>query len=170
MKFLSRSLILIALLGGTASYALTNPDVPPNRKVDSYGGISFKDEKARLDAFAAELKKEPHSQGYIMVYAGKRARRGEAHARGQRARAYLLGNWVMHEKQVVAIDGGHRESRATELFIVPPGGSPPPSEPTVDPNEVQIIGGRAGERGAALSRKTRLTTACPRRLTHLSNR
>jgi hypothetical protein len=148
MKFLSWSLILIALLGGAASYALTHPEIPPNRKVDSYGSISLKEERARLDAFAAELKKEPHSQGYIMVYAGKRALRGEANARGERARAYLIKKWGMHEKRVVAVDCGYRESRATELFIVPSGGVPPLAEPTFDPNEVQIIGGRVSGRRA----------------------
>ena len=144
MKLLLCTLTVILLLGATIPYALPRPDIPPNRKIDSYGDVSFKDEKARLDAFLAELKKEPDSQGYIMAYAGKRARRGEAAARGRRAQDYLVNvdRECMDARRIVVVDGGYRERLTVELFLVPAGGIPPRPEPTVDPSEVQIIGSR----------------------------
>ena len=60
------------------------------RKVDEYSSINFADEKGRLDSLAAELQKEPTAMGYILSYAGRRAYKGEAQKRGQRAKSYLV--------------------------------------------------------------------------------
>lgn len=40
---------------------------------DSYGDISWEDEKAHLDNFAIALQRDPNTIGYIIVYAGRRA-------------------------------------------------------------------------------------------------
>ena len=153
MRFLFCPLIVIALLGGATSHALIHPDIPPNRKVDSYGNVSFKEEKARLDAFVAALKKDPHSQGYIVVYAGRRARPNEAAARGTRAKEYLVRKRGMDERMIVARDGGYREQLTVELFIVPSGGVPPFDTPTIDPGTVRIIG--RGVKGKRARKKSR---------------
>jgi hypothetical protein len=116
---------------------------PVARRIDEYGGdISFSDEKARLDRLISELRKDPHALGYILSYAGRAARRGEALRRAERARRYVIKEGGFDPRMLVAIDGGHRESRAIELYIVPSGISPPAASPTVEPSEVNERGRR----------------------------
>ena len=142
------TLLIIGTLGTANSFGVSSPDTPAPRKIDSYGNIKFKDEKARLDGLVAELKKEPHAQGYIMVYAGRRARRGEAATRARLARKYLVKAKGLDARRIVALDGGYRQEFTVDLFVVPPGAAGPLMEPTVDPGEVQIFGGGAKRRRA----------------------
>src|SRR5437016_14191473 len=43
------------------------------RMFDKYGVLPMKEENARLDNLAAQLKKEPHSKGYVVLYDGSRS-------------------------------------------------------------------------------------------------
>jgi len=110
------------------------------RKFDEYSDLPFEDEKARLDNFAIHLRQsEPKSVGYIIVYAGRRARVGEAKTRAERAKRYLVNVVGIASKRIVTIDGGHREQLETELYAVPPDLSAPTPNPTIGPREVRII-------------------------------
>lgn len=104
-----------------------------------YGDISIRKESAYLDKFAVRLRKEPLAQSYIIVYAGKRAWVDEAKKRAVRLRGYLVEKHRIDPERVVAIDGGYRQSRTVELWLVPPGAQPPSAAPTLDPREVQIL-------------------------------
>jgi hypothetical protein len=115
---------------------------PLPQKIDEYGVISFGGEKVRLDLLAAEMRKDSNAQGYILSYAGRRARASEAQWRAERAKLYLVRKWGLDPRRIVAIDGGHKETRAIELYIVPLGVTPPPTSPTVEPDEVKIVGRR----------------------------
>ena len=95
---------------------------PPARKFDEYGNIKFNDEKARLDNFAIELQNQPGEQGYIIAY-GSCA--GEAQARADRAKDYLVNTRQIDAARLVAIDGGCRSELAVELWVVPTGATPP---------------------------------------------
>jgi hypothetical protein len=121
--------------------------VPKARLFDTYGNIAFNDEKARLDNFAIQLQNEPGAQGYIIAYAGRRARASEAQARADRAKDYLVNTRGLDSGRIVTVDGGHRENLEVELWIVPSGAVPPTASPTVQASEVQIIGGGTGRRG-----------------------
>ena len=121
-----------------------------SRKVGEYDNISIGEEKARLDNFAIELGNNPTAQGYLLAYAGRHARVGEATVRAERAKDYLVNNRGIDGSRVVALDGGHREELTIELYIVPTGAVPPPAAPTVDPSEVQIIGGKSKRRRARI--------------------
>ena len=81
---------------------------PIATKIDEYVNLSFSDEKARLDQCAIELNKEPSALGYILAYAGRRARVGEPQWLGERAKRYLV-KAGFDPGRVVAIDVGHRE-------------------------------------------------------------
>lgn len=122
----------------SCSTAVIRDPVP--QKIDEYGGIRFTDEKARLDRIAVEMRKNPDAQGYILSYAGRRARVGEAQWRAERAKRYLVRKWGFDPRRIVTIDGGHKERHAVELYIVPIGVIPPTVSPTVEPNEVEIRG------------------------------
>jgi hypothetical protein len=110
---------------------------PP--RFDTYGEISRAQEKQRLDNFVISLMGQKGSAGYIISYAGKRARLGEAIGRAQRARNYLIKVRSFPPRKLKGIDGGHREESAVDLYIVAPGDCPPEIDPTVDPRDVQIV-------------------------------
>ncbi|PYS76321.1 MAG: hypothetical protein DMF66_15395, partial [Acidobacteria bacterium] len=121
----------------TASCTTSFPTVRVARKVDEYGNIRFNDEKARLDNFAIELQNDPTSQGYLICYGGRRGRAGEAQARCDRAKNYLVTTRGIDASRVVTVDGGYREDLTVELWVVPTGAQPPAASPTVDPSEVK---------------------------------
>ncbi len=103
--------------------AVPSPVLP--HKSDEFGDINRDDEKARLDNYAIALQNEPGAQGYIIAYSGRRSRPGEGQRRGERAKTYLTGTRGLAGSRVVNVDGGFRESPATELWIVPPGAEAP---------------------------------------------
>ncbi len=109
------------------------------RKVAEYAGANASDEEGPLGEFAAALLEDPTAVGYILSYAGRRAREGEAQRRGERAKNYLVKERGFEEARIVVVDGGYREERTVELFIVPSGSTPPSVSPTVDPKDVQVI-------------------------------
>jgi len=106
---------------------------------DSYGTISWDDEKTHLDNFALALQHDPDSTGYIIVYAGRQACVGEARDHAQRAKKYVVETRGIQESRIKAIDGGYR-AELTVILQPAPGGSPElqPSS-TIKPSEVQII-------------------------------
>lgn len=114
-------------------------------KFDEFGDLSAKDENSRLDNFAIQLEHESGTVAYIIVYAGRRARVGEAYTRSKGAKDYLEGHRGMMGR-VVAIDGGYREDFTMELFIGLREVGPPTASPTLDSSEVQIIDDQAKPR------------------------
>jgi hypothetical protein len=126
----------------TDSCTTSIPERPGARKVDEYGNIRFNDEKARLDNFAIELQNDPTAQGYIIAYGGRVGRRGEAQARADRARNYLVNTRGIDPSRIVTVDGGFREDLTVELWIVPSGAEQPAASPSVDPSEVRTTAPR----------------------------
>ncbi|HEV2705406.1 MAG TPA: hypothetical protein VGV59_05750 [Pyrinomonadaceae bacterium] len=89
--------------------------------------------------FAIRLKNEARTNGYLIVYAGRRTPNlEEANNRGRRAKEHLIKLGVARER-VVFIDGGFREQLTWEVWVVPEGAPPPVPTPTVEPYEVEII-------------------------------
>ncbi len=115
-------------------------------KVDEYGNIRFNDEKARLDNYAIQLQNDPTARGVIIAYGGRRGRRGEALARGNRARDYLVNTRGIDASRIEVIDGGYREELTVQLYTVPAGAPAPTVEATVQESEVQFTRGRATPR------------------------
>lgn len=109
------------------------------RKVVEYGNVKPYEERTRLGSFAQELRNDPTAQGYVMAYAGRRAKRGEARERGARAVRYLVGGWGLDAGRLVVIDGGYRDEPAVELYLVGVGGMPPQATPTVEPASVEFV-------------------------------
>jgi hypothetical protein len=105
-------------------------------KFDAYSDLPSESEKKRLDSFAGQMKRHPLAQAYVMVYAGRRSRAGEAEARARRAREYLVKVRGIDTRRVVTVDSGHREEPTVELYLVPPGAFPPLATPTIDPDQV----------------------------------
>jgi hypothetical protein len=114
-------------------------------KFEEYVGAPI-DENKKLDNFATLLRQDTTNQGYIMVYAGRRSRLNEATARAGRIKNYLVKMRGLDARQILTIDGGHREQATVELYLVPPGATPPQSAPTLKPEEVRIIENRGKKR------------------------
>jgi hypothetical protein len=95
---------------------------PPAVKFDEYGNIKFNDEKARLDNYAIQLQNQPGSQGYIIAYG---TCEGEAQARADRAKDYLVNTRGIDAGRLVTIDGGCMSDLKVELWVVPTGATAP---------------------------------------------
>jgi hypothetical protein len=96
--------------------------IPPPTKFDEYGDIRFNDEKARLDNYAIQLQNQPGANGYIIAYG---TCEGEAQARADRAKNYLVNTRGIDAGRIVTVDGGCRADLAVELWIVPQGATAP---------------------------------------------
>ncbi|HEX8161964.1 MAG TPA: hypothetical protein VF538_08835 [Pyrinomonadaceae bacterium] len=116
------------------------------RAFSEVGSISEGDVRAGLDKFAAKLRDEPGAQAYVIAYAGRKSRAGEARARAERARAYLMSKHGMEEGRIVVVDGGYREAAAVELFTVPAGATPPTPTPTLDPKDITVTPDRKSKK------------------------
>jgi hypothetical protein len=112
----------------TASCSFTVNQPTVSRKFDEYGDIRFNDEKARLDNYAIQLQNEPGATGYIVVYAARTGPAGQAQARADRAKDYLVNTRGIDAARIMTIDGGCREELTVELWITPQGATPPTAD------------------------------------------
>jgi hypothetical protein len=103
----------------------------PAVKVDEYSKANSEEEMARLDMFTLELQNRPNDEGYIIVYAGRTSRAGEAKAIIKRILKYLVMQRGFDRARLVTIDGGRKEKVTVELWAVPEGATPPKAKPTV---------------------------------------
>lgn len=104
------------------------PPVQP-KSFAEFPVVSFNEDKANLDNFAVALQGEPGSQGYIIVYAGRRSRPNRANQLGERSRQYLVNTRNIDASRVVVVNGGTRETDSFELWLVPQGATPPQPRP-----------------------------------------
>ena len=83
------------------------------------------------------MQNAPGSQGYIIVYAGRRSRAGQADKLSERARQYLVNERGIDSSRLVFQNGGYRETDYFELWLVPQGAEAPTATPSVQPGDVQ---------------------------------
>lgn len=103
------------------------------QKYDEFGAINLEDEWARLDNFAIGLQNDPMATGYIIIYGGRKSKKGYAAATIKRMKTYLVRQRRMDAARLKTIDGGLREDPSGELWLVPSGAAPPIATPTVEP-------------------------------------
>jgi hypothetical protein len=101
--------------------SVKTPILPPT-KFDEYGNIKFNDEKARLDNYAIQLQNQPGTTATIIAY-GSCA--GEAQARADRAKDYLVNTRGIEAGRITTVDGGCRSDLTVQLWIVPAGATAP---------------------------------------------
>ncbi len=109
---------------------------PMAQKFDEFGPINLEDELARLDNFALGLQNDPAVMGYIIVYGGRKSKRGYAAAGIKRMRTYLVKQRGMDPNRFKTLDGGLKEDPSGELWLVPSGATPPDPMPTVEPKPI----------------------------------
>lgn len=117
----------VELVGGqwgscsrTASYAVEVKPFCPDRKFDVFtGNASLEEEKARLGNFAARLRNDPDTMGIITIRSGAKMGVGEAEARLERARNYLVNELGIEADRVFTREGDSLEELTIELWVMP---------------------------------------------------
>ena len=134
------------LLTGDESSSVTAFAQAPNREgrtpPDSASGLTFDEDKPRLDNFAANLKIDPETRAYIIVYGGRVGPPKEALTRGGCIKEYLSEKHGINRERVTVVDGGFRERVTVELFYLSKGRPNPSPVPTVAPRSVRVIKNR----------------------------
>jgi hypothetical protein len=113
------------------------PPVVECKPFDQFQSVAFDDDKARFDNLAIELQGAPDTQAYIMVYAGRTSRAGQADRLGKRALDYLVNQRGVDARRITIINGGYRDTDFIEIWICPPGAKTPQPTPTVQPGDAQ---------------------------------
>jgi len=113
------------------------PPVVECKPFDQFQSVAFDDDKARLDNLAIELQGAPDAQAYIIVYAGRTSRAGQADKLGKRTTDYLINQRGVDARRITVINGGYRDTDFIEIWICPPGAKTPQPTPTVQPGDVQ---------------------------------
>jgi hypothetical protein len=106
------------------------PTITPAKRFDEFPSIAHDDDKARLDNLAIELQNNPGATGYVIAYAGRNSRAGEADRMTKRAADYLSAKRGISRDRLVVINGGRRDSNSFELWVVPQGAEPPRPTPS----------------------------------------
>ena len=117
----------VELVGGqwgscsrTASYAVQVKPFCPDRKFDAFtGNASLEEEKARLGNFASRLRNDPDTMGIITIRSGGKMSVGEAEARLERARNYLVNELGIEADRVLTREGDSLEELTIELWVMP---------------------------------------------------
>ena len=111
--------VVILLLAASTNNSLAVGDVPLVRKFDEYGAIRWEDEKARLDNFAFQLQNMDPSIGYILVVDAVGGCQGEAQARANRAKRYVVKHRRIPWNRVIWKVEGYQSEISTTLVIAP---------------------------------------------------
>jgi hypothetical protein len=116
------------------------PRKPPEiecKPFDQFPSVAFDDDKARFDNLAIALQNAPDSQAYIIIYAGRTSRVGQADALGRRTMDYLVNQRGVDASRITIINGGYRDTDFIEIWVCPQGAKTPEPTPTVQPGDVQ---------------------------------
>ena len=119
----------------TATGVTGLPSITPPKRFDEFPSVARDDDKARFDNLAIELQNNPGATGYVIAYAGRNSRAGEADRMMKRAADYLSTTRGISRERIVTVNGGYRESNSFELWLMPQGAEPPRATPTVSPDE-----------------------------------
>ena len=97
------------------------------RKLDEFGRVGHCDMGARLDYFANALQENPQATGYLVGYDPAKGSPGIAKRSIETQRQYVVYARGVAVERVFAVAAGRYEGAElkTELWLVPPGASPP---------------------------------------------
>lgn len=157
--------LLVVLVLPTLGFATPQENRRASLKFDEYQ-LNFTqpyDEETRLSRFARRLKREPGARAYIIAYTPRVLNLvGSSHwsiaeNRCLTTKAQLTDSYGVKESRLICIDGGVREAATLELWILPPGATPPQPRPEFQESEiVTCYPIRADGDGYVLKRETQL--------------
>jgi hypothetical protein len=123
--------------GASTDVINKKPPVPECKPFDQFQSVAFDDDKARFDNLAIELQNAPDAQAYIIIYAGRTSRAGQADRLGKRSMDYLVNQRGVDARRITILNGGYRDTDFIEIWICPPGAKTPQPTPTVQPGDAQ---------------------------------
>lgn len=95
---------------------------------DEFESRTFDDDKARFDNCAIQIQNNPDAQLYIIVYQGTdriSRTRNTADRLSKRTLDYLVKARGVDPRRIQVVQGGTRPKTTFQLWIVPPGATPP---------------------------------------------
>jgi hypothetical protein len=113
------------------------PPVVECSRFDEFPSVAFDDDKARLDNLAIRMQGAPDNQAYIIIYAGRTSRAGQADMLGRRTMDYLVNQRGLDAGRITIVNGGYRDTDFIEIWLCPPGAKTPQPTPTVQPGEAK---------------------------------
>ena len=105
---------------------------------DEGSGLSFEEDKPRIDLFAEEMKKNKSAKAYIIAYGGLVSYKNEAAIRLRCIRTYLITAHRISASRLKLIDGGYRVEVSVRLYIVKPGDPKPAAYSVVNREAVRM--------------------------------
>jgi hypothetical protein len=140
MRLFCMSIVLISLagptypiVGGESAWVTVRGARGQDRihDRDDGSGLTFEEDRPRIDQFAKNLIKAVDAKGYVIAYGGRIGPRGEAKTRLRCISRYLARSYNIKMDRLVLVDGGYRNEISVELFVVRPGDAIPTPQPTV---------------------------------------
>jgi hypothetical protein len=124
--------------------------MPIPNKLREFPDVGCEEEMANLDYFALHLVSDRKFQAYIIFYGGRQyrgklARRGEAEARAERIKRYLIEERGIAPYRIVMVNGGYREEWTAELWLSPQGMKSPIPTPNVKPENMKFRRGKVSK-------------------------
>jgi hypothetical protein len=113
-----------------AGFPLTDGGISAYSPYDEFPYDSLEGLTSRLGEFTVRLQKQPTYKGYIVVYAGRNRKIDGVGTFANRSRAYLIKEFQVNPKTIVALNGGYREEPVVELFLIPNAWPAPVPAPT----------------------------------------
>lgn len=115
----------------TVSTAVETIRRPEPFRFDAFESRAFDDDKARFDNYSIQLQSIPDSQAYIVMYQGTdkaSVTQRDVDRLSKRALDYLVNARGIDPRRIQITKWGTRDRTTYELWIVPPGASPPVPE------------------------------------------
>jgi hypothetical protein len=124
------------MISGASSAAVES------RKIAEINNYNWEELMLQLDFCAVLLQNEPAASAYIIVYDGRRSRRGEVQGWMHCIKNYLVELRGMDAHRIRIVNGGYRRNKTVELWLVTPTDSLPKPTPTIKPKDVKFRKGR----------------------------
>src|SRR6266513_1169512 len=93
------------------------PPVVECKPFDQFQSVAFDDDKARFDNLAIELQSAPDAQAFIIIYAGRNSRTGQADLLARRTMDYLVNQRGVDARRITITNGGYRDTDFIEITI-----------------------------------------------------
>lgn len=141
---------VILIIAGAAGLVQINSAVltpmkqlPEQRTVtipheDDGSGLSFQEDKPRIDLFAEQIKRNKSALAYIIAYGGLVSYKNEAAIRLRCIRNHLITAHGISGSRLKLINGGYRPEVSVRLYVVKPGDPKPTAYSIVNREAVRI--------------------------------
>jgi hypothetical protein len=105
---------------------------------DDGGGLSFEEDRPRIDRFADAMKRNRSAELYVIAYGGLISYKDEAKIRLKCIQQYLIKTHKIARSRLKFIDGGYRVEVSVRLFLVNSGDPKPTPYSTVNREAVKM--------------------------------